>query len=207
VKENKPFWIVLALVSVFAGCGSDISVTGDCKGGSGGEGGGTVEPPKGCDASPYQWQDEVLYVCPSPLPFTEMNGYAFVQVGDFQFVNYRGVWVNSITRVCVKSIGPTPLGTVTQINFDSVPSEQQQVVMQPPWSVDGKVCADIAITVGAESVQELAVYIASYPPTLPTGQYQFEIESPSDITIGSGEVEPIVGDFPVKADVVTIVEG
>jgi len=218
-KKLIPFLTWLALAATIIGCGGSVNANDDCECDAGvcsldSDAGKTdaspdaVVAPTGCESSPYHWGDEALYICPGVLPFKEMNKYAFVQVGSFQFVNYRTSWVNSITRICVKNVGPTTLDTVTQINFVSVLSYTQPTVLQPPWPADQKICVDIPITVGAVSTEELAVFIASFPSSLPVGgQFQFAIESPKDVTFGSiATSEPVVGEFPVKSEIVTITD-
>jgi len=159
---SKTISLFLFSFLILTACGGNVTL--DCESTNDGSGGGTVEPKKGCDISSHNWQDEVLYVCSDPLPFTEMNQYGFVQVGSFQLVNYRGLWVNSITKICFKSIGPTSLDTVSQINIETLGGWGEPVVLQGPWPSDGRICSDYPITVGAESVQEVDVFIASYPP-------------------------------------------
>lgn len=169
-----------------------------------------AEPYNGCADSPYEWGDEVLYVCAAPLAFDRVNKFGYVQVADFRFVNYRTLWVNSLTRVCIKSVGVGPLDAVTAVYFSSPGVTHNEVMVQPPWLVGDKVCADITITVGAESIAELSVYIIASLKGLPVGaQYQFVNESSDDI-VNSDTINdyiPIVGDFPVKSQIVIIVDG
>ncbi len=174
------------------------------------EAGEDAEPYNGCADSPYTWGDEVLYVCVAPLAFDVVNKFGYVQVADFRFVNYRTLWVNSLTRICVKNTGVASMGDVTHVYFSSPGVINDEATVTPPWLEGDKVCADITITVGAESIAELSVYIIASLKGLPVGsQYQFAIESPDDI-VNSDTINdyiPIVGEFPVKSQIVTIVDG
>jgi hypothetical protein len=180
--------------------GSSADATED-----GGTGSENTDLPMGCDTSPYQWGDEVLYVCPGKLPLTEMSGNAFIQVGSFTFVNYEETWKH-VTHICLTSINTTSLDTVSQISLYAVPSSSDSIVLVPPWPEDGNICTDVTATVGAESIMELAVFIfSSPPPALPMeATYRFEIKHASDVSLYADD-GIVVGDFPVKSETVTIV--
>jgi|GEM_PF-3537591 len=190
-----------------AGAGGSTGGTSASQAGNGGSAGKTTEPSNKCSASPYDWQDEVLFVCPSPLAFTTVNASTGGLAASFQLVNYRGLWINSIKHVCVKNIGPTPLNTIPWIHFINVGSYEGPVSAHGPWP-DNKVCVNISITVGAEGANELQIHLGVSLNSLPTdAQYQFEIEKPSDIVFGDNvAIEPIVGDFPVKSEVITVTD-
>lgn len=158
--------------------------------------------PTGCDASPYTWGDEVLFVCANELPLTEVSGEGYIQVLSIQLVNYRGLW-NHVGRVCIQQIGELGLEGIQQLTFDVLNWTLDPVTVTGPWPVDGKVCADISMTIGAESQETLFVSMhLGYPFAL--GEYQFAITTSSDIVIDDDLSEPIAGDFPVQGEVVTV---
>lgn len=169
-----------------------------------------VESATGCNASPYHWGDDVIYVCANDLPVTDVSGEGLIQAGNFSFVNYRtGPW-NNIATVCFKSVGASPLDeSVESLTFDVVSWQFTRIEVKGPWPSDGKVCVDVDMTIGPTDQATVMIGLNLLYPFTNGDEYKFEVTSSSDVTIADGsgwdQSQPIVGDFPVQAPTVTVV--
>lgn len=168
------------------------------------------EAPKGCAASPYHWgQDNVIYVCANELPLTEVSGESVIPVGDFTFVNYSGPW-NQVKTICVQSIGKSPLDdSVESLVFDVVSWESKRIEVIGPWPSDGRVCVQVDMLIGSTDQSTLLIGINLLYPFTKGDEYGFAITSASDVKIDPNpafdQSQPIVGDFPVEGETITVV--
>lgn len=154
--------------------------------------------------SPYTWgEDEVLFVCPTPLPLTETSGYGPIPVGSFALLNYRDLLIH-VDKLCFKNVGDASLTNVHQIDVDVQNGALMPLHLSGPWPDDGRICVDLPITIGAQSVGVInAFYWLEDRPGTRSAEYQLEISSSEDITLN--EDQEIDGEFPVQSDPVQVV--
>ncbi|MBP9868959.1 hypothetical protein KBC59_00155 [Patescibacteria group bacterium] len=180
-----------------SGCGTAINVYPDD-----GEDESDAEP-EGCDASTNTWGDEVLFVCTERLSVTEAVVGRIV-VGNFTFLNYHSVWTH-VENVCLRSIGPNTLADgVNEVIIDVTNWTLEPIAVTAPWPADGRICVDLPMTIGAASIETLTVSIQTSGASSANRQFQFEITANSDVTVNADVSEPVVGDFPIRSDAVTI---
>lgn len=173
-------------------------------------------PPKtGCAASTYSSGDPVLFACAADLPMTETSGKGPVPVAIFDLVQYSAAW-NHDGKTCVHYIGKSFLNDIHDLMFvvidvESATSLTGTIALGPdakngfaPWPSDGRICVPLGFALLAKSQSLIMVY-AEFQTVVPGGQYQFELESPDAISLDYDKTEAVVGDFPVKSQVVTVV--
>lgn len=174
-------------------------------------------PPKktGCAASTYTYGDPVLFTCADELPMTETSGHGLVPIGIFDLVNYSKNW-NHEGKMCIHYIGTGFLNDIHSISFVTIDVESADsltgaTALGPdakngftPWPSDGRICASFGFALLPKSQSIITVY-AEFQSVVKGSQYQFEIESPDDVSIDYDATEPVVGKFPVQSQIVTVV--
>ncbi len=159
------------------------------------------EIPTGCNASGYEWGDPVLFACTNDLPLKEVSDSSWSQVLNVTLVNYRSVW-NHIGEICIRNIG-SGLTDSESLKVDVVNWALEALIIAGPFANGDKACINLPVTVGAQSQ---ATFIVSLNPDLySNSSHQFEITASADIVLDDDPSQPVVGDFPLQGDIVTIV--